>query len=171
MSSLPATVVETVCRSPGAIQIVEADLDNPLHAEAIVKLLSALAESEFGRQEPMTDAEKTALVPGLARFPAKRIWLASLDECICGIAVCFLQFSIFSSRNMLNVHDLYTLPTFRRRGIGEALVRTAMVWAQHEGHAFVNIEVANDNAQAMALYRKLGFGEWLSPTTFLEVRL
>jgi len=119
----------------------------------------------------MTIDEKAALVPGLARFPAKRIWLASIDNVICGVTVCFLQFSIFSSKHMLNIHDLYTLPAYRRRGVGEALVRTAIAWAHDHGHAFVNIEVAQNNANAMALYRKLGFAEWLSPTTFLEIRL
>lgn len=153
------------------VEVFEADLANSKHAAALVELLSQLAESEFGRREPMNNAEKAALVPGLGSFPAKRIWLASIDQEICGITVCFLQFSIFSSKQMLNIHDLYTLPAYRRRGVGEALVREAIAWARSHGHAFVNIEVANDNSNAMALYRKLGFGEWLSPTTFLEIRL
>lgn len=153
------------------VEIFEADLSNPTHASAIVDLLAQLAESEFGRQEPMTAAEKTDLIPGLDSFPAKRIWLASVGGTICGITVCFLQFSIFSSKQMLNIHDLYTLPDYRRRGVGKALVRTAIAWARNHGHAFANIEVAKDNVNAMALYRKLGFVDWLAPTTFLEIRL
>src|SRR3990167_3579574 len=87
------------------VDIFEADLSNPKHAAGIVELLSQLAENEYGRQEPMTTAEKTALVPGLDSFPAKRIWLARTDNVICGIIVCFLQFSIYSSKQMLNIHD------------------------------------------------------------------
>lgn len=166
-----ATLAEHTLPAVGDVQVFEADLNDPAHADAIVKLLSALAASEFGRQQAMTDDEKAALVPGLAAFPAKQIWLASINDNICGVVICYLQFSIYSSKNMLNIHDLYTDPVFRRRGVAEGLVKTAIDWAHNQGHAFVNIEVANENSHAMALYHKLGFGEWLAPTTFLEIRL
>lgn len=153
------------------ISLFEADLDDDLHTSAIVDMLSQLAASEFGRREPMTDREKLSLIPGLIRFPAKRIFLASYRGSICGLAVCYLQFSTFSSKDMLKIHDLFVLPEYRRQGLGRMLVEFAVKQARDMNCAFVNIEVATDNQAAGALYQKLKFVAWLTPTRFLELRL
>jgi GNAT-family acetyltransferase (TIGR03103 family) len=43
-------------------------------------------------------------------------------------------------------------------GVGEALVRQLAEHYQARGRAFMDLSVMHDNAQAIALYRKLGFG-------------
>lgn len=153
------------------ISLFEADLADDLHAAAVVEMLALLAESEFGRRNPMTAQEKRSLIPGLIRFPAKRIFLASYRGRICGVAVCFLQFSTFSGREMLKIHDLFVLPEYRQQGLGRKLVEFAVQHAREMNCAFVNIEVATDNQIAVALYQKLKFTAWLTPTRFLELRL
>ena len=151
--------------------IIEADLSDPTHAAAIVDLIAQLAVSEFGRRDAMTAAERVALIPALARFPSKRVLLASCDSGICGIAVCFVQLSTFSGREMLKIHDLFVAPDKRGRGIGRSLVEAAIGCARELNCAFVNVEVATDNPDATRLYERLGFSDWITPTRFMELRL
>jgi ribosomal protein S18 acetylase RimI-like enzyme len=48
---------------------------------------------------------------------------------------------------------------FRRRGFGEALLRTAVAFAAQAGLAWIDLAVLAHNEPALALYRKLGFVE------------
>jgi ribosomal protein S18 acetylase RimI-like enzyme len=151
--------------------VFEADLGNPVHAAALVELIAQLAQSHDGRRQPMTSEERAALIPGLKRVPSKHLLLADFNEEICGVAVCFIQFSTFSAREMLRIHDLFVAPDHRRRGIGGLLVGAAIQRAREMGCAFVNLEVATQNSAAIRLYRELKFVDWLTPTQFLELRL
>lgn len=90
--------------------VFEADLGNPVHAAALVELIAQLSQSHDGRRQPMTSEERAALIPGLKRVPSKHLLLADFDEEICGVAVCFIQFSTFSAREMLRIHDLLVAP-------------------------------------------------------------
>jgi GNAT superfamily N-acetyltransferase len=47
----------------------------------------------------------------------------------------------------------------RRRGVGEALLSTAIEWARDAGLAWMDLGVFEPNPPAQALYRKLGFVE------------
>lgn len=49
------------------------------------------------------------------------------------------------------------LPDARRRGLGAALVQAIAKSAAERGAAAMNLEVAEDNTGARALYEKLGF--------------
>jgi ribosomal-protein-alanine N-acetyltransferase len=51
------------------------------------------------------------------------------------------------------------VPEARRKGVGAALVTAAGVAALVRGAAHMHLEVAEDNAGARALYRKLGYEE------------
>jgi putative acetyltransferase len=50
-------------------------------------------------------------------------------------------------------------PTWRRRGVGSALMREAIAWALHAGVEKLELSVYPDNAPAIALYRSFGFEE------------
>ena len=54
---------------------------------------------------------------------------------------------------------LAVAPEARRRGVGEALAAAACVAAASRGASAMRLEVAEDNADARALYAKLGFEE------------
>ena len=56
-------------------------------------------------------------------------------------------------------------------GTGRRLVAAAIGCATETSHAFVNVEVANDNSAAMRLHESLEFSDWITPTRFLELRL
>ncbi len=54
---------------------------------------------------------------------------------------------------------LAVLPSARRGGVGEALMRAALAVTAMAGAKVLFLEVAEDNAVALRLYRRVGFGE------------
>ena len=64
--------------------------------------------------------------------------------------------TIFRAVQTLQIHALYTLPRYRRRGIGTALLRTAIDWGQRHGCLRAQLSVLPHNP-ARRLYRQLGF--------------
>jgi GNAT superfamily N-acetyltransferase len=60
-------------------------------------------------------------------------------------------------RRWIYVHSLFVLPAARRRGVGKALVRHALRWAQRRGAGGAELGMAATNRRARALYESLGF--------------
>ena len=59
------------------------------------------------------------------------------------------------------IHDLYVRPGWRRRGLGTRLLEEALARLRATGVDLVTISVATTNRAALALYRKLGFEDFL----------
>ncbi len=60
---------------------------------------------------------------------------------------------------------LYVSPDHRQQGLGTALMRHAHEWAVQQGYSQIGLQVFEDNAPALKLYRKLGYrsqARWLS---------
>ncbi len=55
------------------------------------------------------------------------------------------------------LNDLYVDADYRKQGIGEKLIRTAMDFAKKQGSGFVQLETAVDNYTAQSLYEAIGF--------------
>lgn len=52
---------------------------------------------------------------------------------------------------------LYVIPSMRRQGIGTALMHKAEAWARDRGDRQIGLHVFHANAQALALYDRLGY--------------
>lgn len=55
------------------------------------------------------------------------------------------------------LNDLFVDPEYRKKGIGEALIKTVMDFARAQGSTFVQLETAVDNFTAQSLYEQIGF--------------
>jgi ribosomal protein S18 acetylase RimI-like enzyme len=93
------------------------------------------------------------------------------------VAVCFLGFSTFAARPLLNVHDLAVLPECRGKGVGRALLEAAEARARAHGCCKLTLEVQDSNQRARGLYASFGFADYVlggagpTPTRFLTKRL
>ncbi|MHB8902720.1 MAG: GNAT family N-acetyltransferase [Thermoguttaceae bacterium] len=141
-----------------AITIVEADLDDPCHQQAVCILLDAYAADPMGRGEPLGQSVKHDLVDGLKTHPTTLVLLAFAATRPVGVAVCFRGFSTFAARPLLNIHDLAVLPEFRGQGIGRRLLEETHRRAAELGCCKVTLEVRDDNHLAQRLYRSMGYG-------------
>jgi ribosomal protein S18 acetylase RimI-like enzyme len=155
------------------VVVMEADLANPLHQEAIVMLINAYACDAMGGGRPLPEQVRTALIPGLRQHPTTLVLLAWSGPQPVGIAVCFGGFSTFAARPLLNIHDLAVLPTYRRQGVGRLLLEHAAAKARALGGCKLTLEVRADNGTARQLYERSGFGPMAyaseaTQTLFLE---
>jgi len=57
----------------------------------------------------------------------------------------------------VQVNNIAVHPDFRRRGLGETLLRKVISWVKQQGAQYITLEVRQSNRAAQALYFKLGF--------------
>ena len=68
--------------------------------------------------------------------------------------------TIRTTGELADLHRLAVAPAHRRRGIGTALVRSALESVRHLGARAVILEVRDTNDEAIMLYQKLGFEQF-----------
>jgi GNAT superfamily N-acetyltransferase len=66
---------------------------------------------------------------------------------------------LFTPARVLHIHALYVSPTYRRRGIGRALLKALLEWGRESGCVEAELNVLVDNP-ARSLYREHGFSEF-----------
>jgi ribosomal protein S18 acetylase RimI-like enzyme len=140
-------------------EIVEADLDRSDHQEAVVALIAAYATDPMGNGAPLPPDVLGNLIAGLKKHPTTLILLAYVDGRPAGIATCFIGFSTFYARPLVNIHDLAILPEFRGQGIGRRLMDGVLDKARQLGCCKVTLEVHEGNARAKKMYEAAGFAE------------
>jgi len=91
------------------VAIVDADFDNAAHRAGILDVLNSYAADPVGGGETLGPDVRERLVPALRDHPTGLVLLAIAEERPVGIAVCFLGFSTFLARPLLNIHDLAVL--------------------------------------------------------------
>jgi len=157
-------------------RILKADLDNSIHADAILAILDSYAKEPVGGGKPLPSEVKNRLIPELKKRDNALILLAMQEDAAIGVAVCFVGFSTFSARPLVNVHDLAVLPEFRGQGTGHLLLESLDAHAAKLGCCKITLEVREDNAGARALYKRFGYNDYnpadkAVTTFFLEKRL
>ena len=143
--------------SPG-ITVRLASLSEPRDADPYRRLLDAYAQDPMGQNAPLPGTVLDRVIADLSHHPAARVFLAEQKGKACGFATCFLGYSTFRGRPLLNVHDIAVLPQWRGRGIARAILGAVANHARAEGCCRITLEVRDDNPAAKALYRSEGFG-------------
>jgi len=141
------------------ISVREADLGSIAHQRAIVDLVDAYARDPMGGGEPLSTAVKDALIPGLRQHPTTIVFLAFDGAAPVGVAVCFVGFSTFKARPLINIHDLAVLAGHRGRGIGRRLLAAVEAKARQLGCCKLTLEVLERNHPARRVYTQLGFAQ------------
>jgi GNAT superfamily N-acetyltransferase len=139
------------------LRVARADLADAQQARAVVELIDSYARDIMGGGEPLPEAVRTALPPGLRSHPATLVFLAWDGTQPVGVAVCFSGFSTFAAKPLVNVHDLAVLPEWRGRGVGRELLRAVADWARAHDCCKVTLEVLDHNVRARGLYQSEGF--------------
>ncbi|MCA9229378.1 MAG: GNAT family N-acetyltransferase [Planctomycetales bacterium] len=141
------------------IQIREANLNNEQHQQAVVDLLDAYAQIPMILGKPLSAQVRRDLIPGLQQHPTTIILLAFDQDLPIGIAVCFLGFSTFAARPLVNIHDIAVHPEHRGMGVGKLLLDSIEVKARQLNCCKVTLEVKENNARARQIYAAAGYLE------------
>jgi ribosomal protein S18 acetylase RimI-like enzyme len=139
------------------ITIVPSDLSSPDHQQVFLALMDLYARDPMQGGEPLPPNVRNELVPQLRKHPAYFIWFAYRDAEPVGFTVCFLGFSTFNARPLINIHDISVRPECRGLGVGKLLMAAVEAKARELGCCKITLEVRQDNEVARGLYRKVGF--------------
>jgi aminoglycoside 6'-N-acetyltransferase I len=85
------------------------------------------------------------------------LFLGELEGSLAGLLVLRTGPTISSAEDRAEVTELYVRPASRRRGVGRALVREALAYAQSRGCTEVHLLVDPENTAALSFYGAAGF--------------
>jgi ribosomal protein S18 acetylase RimI-like enzyme len=113
----------------------------------------------MGNGEGLSAEVRDRLIPGLRQHPTTLIYLAFASDEPVGIAVCFVGFSTFAARPLINIHDLAVVPAYRGQGVGRLLLERVESKGRDLGCCKLTLEVRADNHRAQRLYARAGFDD------------
>jgi GNAT superfamily N-acetyltransferase len=141
------------------IEIVEAQLDRAEHQRAVIELTDAYSRDPMGDGHPLAPEVRESLISGLRQHPTTLIFLAYDGADAVGIATCFLGFSTFAARPLINLHDVGVLPSHRGRGISRQLLAAVEAKARALDCCKLTLEVLENNHRARGVYAAAGFAQ------------
>jgi len=109
----------------------------------------------YGQKSDLAAAE--AFIHERLSLNESVIFIAKIDGEYAGFTQLYPSFTSVGMKRIWILNDLYVHKDFRKKGLGEALIRHAFDYARKTGRARVILETGNDNVQAQALYEKIGF--------------
>jgi len=71
------------------------------------------------------------------------------------MAICIEGFSTFACKSLINIHDMITLPSYRRKGICTSLLSAIETYAKDNDCCKITLEVLSNNQVAKAAYNKV----------------
>lgn len=105
-----------------------------------------------------TVADEVALPEAVWRERIEQTWLVHARDAVGVVGSAGLGAHWEPERaDTLTLFGMYVAPRGRGRGVGDALVRAVLEEAHRRGHTEVILEVASNNAPAIALYERCGF--------------
>jgi ribosomal protein S18 acetylase RimI-like enzyme len=140
-----------------------ATLEDPNDAADILNLLDHYAQHPMGANQPLAEEVRCNVLPGLRENPNTLVFLAEMDDAPVAVAICFVGFSTFKAKPLINIHDLVVHESVRGQGVGSALIDAVLSHASDRQWCAVTLEVRSDNP-ARHLYAKKGFQDLAVPT-------
>ena len=139
--------------------IINCDYSNPDHANALAALVNEYIKDEMGGGAPLSIEDRSSLIDGLRSYTKAIVLLAQTRGNFVGMLIAFENFSTFSARPMINVHDVFIEKKHRGKGIGRQLMNLVINEARNRKCSRITLEVRKDNFAAQNLYIDLGFDE------------
>lgn len=146
--------------STPALEVRRVRYADPADAAALVALLDMYARDPMGGQTPLSADTCERLCGDLARHPLAASFIAWAGSEPVGLVNCFEGYSTFKAQPLLNIHDIAVAPTWRGRGVGQALLNAAEAHARERGCCKLTLEVLTGNQVALNSYVRFGFANY-----------
>ena len=137
--------------------IRQLDPGNVRDLDQMVSVLQSYAQDPMGGASKISDNVINRLYKTLPQQKNAVLFLAEIDGESVGIANCFIGYSTFKAKELINIHDLAVVPGQRGQGIGDRLLEAVTQFAKTKSLCKVTLEVRSDN-RAKSLYQRHGFG-------------
>jgi ribosomal protein S18 acetylase RimI-like enzyme len=142
------------------IQLIETDLSDPMHQKDMLYLLSSYALDIMGGGGDLPEEVKHRLIPELRKNPGSVIVLAYEGQTAVGLSICFLGFSTFYAKPLLNLHDFVVVKSHRGKGIAKLMLDKLEEIARSKGCCKLTLEVLEGNIRAQKIYEAFGFSAY-----------
>lgn len=143
-----------------------ADYRNPEDARDLLALMEEYARDPFGGGEPLDEICYRELPQRLAEFPGAFSVLAYRGDRALGLVNCFMGFSTFVCKPLVNIHDVVVSEAARGAGVCAAMFEKVVEEARARGCCKLTLEVLEKNYPAQAAYRKCGFKPYALDESF-----
>jgi len=184
--AVKSTLIAGLTQTPGAFSII-AYLPADVTPKVTPNMTPDVTSDVTPEVTPASDSDSTPVAPALDNAGVSDVSsLENVDPKFMlhrekspatgdtytpvGLANCFMGFSTFAARPLVNIHDLVVLPGYRGKGIGQALLQAVEQIAKERGCCKLVLEVRTDNP-AERLYRREGFTDGDHPYIFLSKAL
>lgn len=148
------------------IEVFVADYRDPQQGQELLDLLNHYARDPMGGGEAIKEENLARLLGDLALFPGAFSILARVDGRPAGFANCFMGYSTFKARPLVNIHDLAVHSDFRGHGLAGKLMDAIEAEARKRNCCKLTLEVLEGNTGAQKAYLKAGFQSYeLDPAT------
>lgn len=138
-------------------QVRRIDFADPGDLQAYLDQLDSYARDPMGAGRPLQPEVRERLATDLPRHPTVMGLIAAHGDRNVGFATCFLAYSTFQARPIMNIHDIAVDPARRGQGVAQALLSAIEIQAVELGCCRISLEVRADNARARRLYDRRGF--------------
>lgn len=142
------------------IEILDADYLNETQAQEIASLMNSYATDPMGGGSPLAEEIKNNIAKELSKRPYAFSIIAYVNGVAAGLVNCFEQFSTFSCKPLVNIHDIIVLKEYRGYGLSQKLLERAENIAISRGCCKLTLEVLEGNEIAKSSYNKFGFFDY-----------
>ena len=142
------------------IDVVTVSYANNTELQELIGLLNAYALDPMGGGEALTDSVRQRLLTELPKQDNMFSLVVKVGGKSVGFCNCFIGFSTFAARPLINIHDLAVLADYRGQGISQILLQAIADKARQKGAAKVTLEVLGNNQVAQQAYRRFGFAPY-----------
>jgi ribosomal protein S18 acetylase RimI-like enzyme len=139
-------------------KVITANFKIKEHCDAFASLIDEYRRGTTGDGIGHNENSASRLISGIKNHPSARVYFAVFNGLIVGCATCFVGFSTFQSKKLINIHDLIITKEFRKRGFAQSLLEHIESKGQVGNYCKITLEVRSDNDDALNLYSKFGFG-------------
>ena len=133
------------------------DVNDKQHLQALLSLMNDYMLDDMGLNAELPLELGDRIIKGLQQQNNYMGFLLKEGDLYVALANCFISFSTFKAKQVLNIHDFVVTPGYRRKGAGYTLLNHINDYCKQNNYGKVTLEVRNDNEKAMKLYLKCGF--------------
>jgi len=118
---------------------------------------AALAEAPYAYSSTLesvlkrSDEDWRNITQRYASHPNSVTYFAFENENPSGMSACVIN------GNEVEMFAVWVDPAYRRNGVGHALIDFGRTWSQSKGAARLRVGIFDDNSDALAFYRSVGF--------------
>jgi len=124
-------------------------------APAMLALIWALAEYEK-LEPPDAEAEARLVRDAFGEKPRFDVYLAEVDGRAVGYAFLLETYSTFLARPTLYIEDIFVLPEYRGKRVGDALFRRCVAVAKERGCGRIEWVTLDWNVNAQNFFKRYG---------------